>query len=104
MENEEREAIEESIRKWEYLSSGEADDEPDCALCHYADARGDDTCGKCPLFKKTKISCYRSGSLYGKWCKTLFPSGKIKENYNSPEAINAAEDMLEAIKSLLENN
>ncbi len=87
-------ALRESIKKWEYLSSGEATSEPDCALCEIWNNIKSD-CSGCPLSMRTGTTCYDDKSPYDRW---LCVSG---DTYNSPNVMAAAKQMLRILRDTL---
>jgi len=90
------EALEQSIEKWEYLSSGRANGVPDCGLCefHY---ENDENCEACPVYAVTgKEQC--GGSPFDNWHRAARPGGT--EFLNHPDAVAAAQKELAFLKSL----
>lgn len=50
-------ALEESIKKWESIASGENKEFPstsNCALCYEYKDKFTDSCFRCPVYKRTK--------------------------------------------------
>ena len=94
-------ALKASIRKWNYLMSGKAEDEPDCALCkRFIDQ--EDSCENCPIAissgesgcENTPYFYWQDASVYGSYSFLI-------QEFNSPEVLTFAQLEREFLVSLL---
>jgi len=79
-----------AIKKWEYLSSGEARYEPECAFCRYESSYGKCVLGLGGVCRGIGYCC---DGLYQKWV-AVDPDG----GFNSPRVIRAAKKVLAYIR------